>query len=798
MDDARRMRPGETVRIRGERWIVQRQSGLGEVSTLDVRGADATNRGERARFLLPFEPIEPVALPREPKVVRVAEWRVVTRQILAAATPSPDCLRAAARGRFDVLPYQLEPALAVTGGHGCRLLIADEVGLGKTVQAGLIVAEILERNPNGRALVICPAGLRLQWQHELRHRFSLPAGVLDAEGLSRVASGYDASANPWAAMPLAIASVDFIKRPEVMRGLEGLVWDLVVFDEAHNLATRSDRGTAAAAIAGRARLVVMLSATPHSGDEAAFDRLCSLGDLRGRFPLLLFRRTRRDAGVSARRRTAWLRIRPTAAERQMHSALRAYALRVWQERPAGDGGRLAITVLLRRASSGAGALARSLERRLAALAGSETSWASQIALPFEIDTDDEPGAAVLAPGLADQADECRCLEPFLNLARVAARCESKIAALLRYLSRVREPVLVFTEYRDTLAILRRGLAGDVQVPGIVELHGGLTRSQRESAEREFVSGNAAVLLATDAASEGLNLHHRCRCVVNLEIPWNPVRLEQRVGRVDRIGQARRVHAIHFVAGDTYETDTVRRIVERSARAAGALHDDSPSAEATSNAILTGIDVPERQTRALPAAIRRPDLTSRADVEARRITAWRRLGLSLPCEQSRAVATVLPGRASRLLCGFRITVADPDGFPIWTTTLGIEATLAARPRSRAELRAILDTQLAGFEAAATVAGHQVETAIAAIIAAGAGAELDRENAIVAAIRLRHARIAADLLQPGLFDRRIERRATTQAAVLEEALGRCHLRLESLARLADAHVEPPAVQFAVVPG
>jgi len=325
------------VRIRAARWVVEQYSVLGDVSTLDVRGADPSNGGRCARFLLPFESIEPVTAPGTPRVISPAAWRRSARGTLAAATSSPVSLRAAARAHFEVMPYQLEPALAVVGGHGCRLLIADEVGLGKTVQAGLIVAEVLDRNPGGRILVVCPAGLRSQWQEELSQRFALDAALLDSTGIARLAAAYETSANPWSAAPLVISSIDFVKRPEVMRALEALVWDVLVFDEAHNLASRSDRATAASSLARRARTVVLLSATPHSGDEAAFARLCSVGDVFGRFPLVLFRRTRRDAGIPVQRRSRWLHVRPTLAEARMHAALIAYAQRVWQESEVGNG-----------------------------------------------------------------------------------------------------------------------------------------------------------------------------------------------------------------------------------------------------------------------------------------------------------------------------------------------------------------------------------------------------------------------------------------------------------------------------
>ena len=153
----------------------------------------------RARFLLPFEPIDRLPSSPAPRVVRPGRWRRAVRRVLADATPSWTCLRTAAQSNLTLIPYQLEPALALVCGHGCRFLLADEVGLGKTVQAGVMMAEVLARRPDARALVIAPAALRDQWRHELSARFRLDADVLDAAGIARIAADLPPAINPWSA-----------------------------------------------------------------------------------------------------------------------------------------------------------------------------------------------------------------------------------------------------------------------------------------------------------------------------------------------------------------------------------------------------------------------------------------------------------------------------------------------------------------------------------------------------------------------------------------------------------------------
>jgi SNF2 family DNA or RNA helicase len=275
----------------------------------------------------------------------------VARSILAGATPSYDSLRSPVHATLALLPFQLEPALAVVRGLSSRILIADEVGLGKTVQAGLVVSELLARRPEARVLVVAPAGLREQWQAELEQRFALGSTLLDSTTLARLA--VHGNGNPWSAYGIVVTSLDYVKRPEVVRALESLIWDVLVFDEAHGLAGRSDRATVASVLAQRARTLLLLTATPHSGDDQAFNRLTSLGDFSSRFPLLVFRRTRLDVGLASSRRTSSLRVRPTSHELEMHAVLMAYARLIWKQADAAAGARLAVSVLTRQACSSA-------------------------------------------------------------------------------------------------------------------------------------------------------------------------------------------------------------------------------------------------------------------------------------------------------------------------------------------------------------------------------------------------------------------------------------------------------------
>ena len=752
--DLVRLNPGECVRIRGERWRVERCVRYDTAAILEVAGTGRGNRGCCARFVLPAEPLERLPASSVPRVVRPNRWRRIARAALWQATPEPHSLRCAAAAAIDLVPFQLEPALAVTGARACRLLIADEVGLGKTVQAGLVIAEVLARTPDARALVLCPAALRSQWRGELAGRYALDARILDATTI-RPDAAREAAANPWAMTPVAISSIDFVKRPEVMRASESLVWDVIVFDEAHNLAGDSDRAAAAALLASRARRVLLLTATPHSGNADAFARLCRTGQLPDDEPLLIFRRTRADAGIATKRKTLVLRVKPTADERAMHRELGRYVRRV--STVGEPAARLAMEVLMRRASSSAAALARSIERRLQLLAA-EAPAAPQPRLPFGDagDSDEALDAALIVPGLADGAEERRRLEHLHALACRAATDESKIAALARLRRRGREPALIFTEYRDTLLHLAAQLSDRA-----VHLHGGMTLGERLASARAFTGGDALVMLATDAASEGLNLHRRCRLVVTLELPWTPTRLEQRIGRVDRIGQQRTVHALHLVAAGTHEERLVSRLASRRHTARTAL--DVPAA-----ANFGGRAEAERLKR-LRALCRHRDDDPR----------------------ERPVAAIVRSARCSTPCAFRvwrIPIVDEAGRLMWEPLVALAVAVARLRRTAEAARSTLGQYSLDLAAVQREAQRF-------LVRLPPPALLERrERAILAGVMARRGRLAATLLQPGLFDRNAERTAAAQQAIVAAVLQQIEARLGELDAQRHPQVETPTLVFA----
>jgi len=662
---------------------------------------------------------------------------------------------------MDVLPHQLEPAVSLLRGDGCRILLADEVGLGKTIQACLIVAELRARGAADRVLVLTPPGLRDQWHEELARRFAIDATIADFRAVRRRAADLPPDLNPWTTWPVAIASIDYVKRPEVLRAVLQCRWDVVILDEAHRVANDGDRRQAASALSSRAGYVVLLSATPHSGDAAAFRSLCELGSHGDR--LLIFRRTRQVLDAAVGRRIHRLRVRSTPAEGGMQTRLDRFARAVRTER--GEGSRdvwIALALLRKRAFSSAKALHLSVTRRLDVLAGVASS-ATQLLLPLDeygesTDADAAPEWHAIL-GLQDVGHERRLLGALASAAELAARSESKIAAIRRLLRRIREPIIIFTEYRDTLAHLERQLGEPSAL-----LHGGLSRLERSAALDAFGRRCVRILLATDAAAEGLNLHRTCRFVVNLELPWNPMRLEQRIGRVDRIGQTRTVHACHLVGGDSGELRLLDDLRARIAQARsdigapdpldGALNDTNAEAVGSDHADVESELRRVRLQRALPATVAvidRPLLAvarnrhTRARLQQRSLSLWE---CALEDMRHRVVGS----------CLVPMLNAPPDSGP-----LVLDAAAAWRSSAMRAAQAFAAAGLARSEAIATA--------------------LERDEVAT--------------LQPGLFDRRAHVAHAALRAAQAEAINAQAIRTAELRLSAEVSVCPPHLRLVLVP-
>ncbi len=759
-------RIGDRVRVRQRTWMVQQVDNYAGCLVYTLGGLGHTGPAT-CRVLHPFDDVERVEAVRRTRRVPLRTWRQACRALLLQHGDA-SALRTAASARIELLPYQLEPTLALLQGHGARLLIADEVGLGKTVQAMLAVAELRARGLVSRVLVLCPAGLREQWVDECASRFDLLLALLDHAAIRRAVSRHPPGVNPWLLEPLAVASIDYVKRPDVLPAVLQAHWDMVIVDEAHGACGDSDRHEAVSRLCARAPWVVLLTATPHSGDDGAFTSLCAFG--RHDDGLVVFRRSRLETGRDAGRRVHTLRVHQTPPERRMHAALATLTKAMRQASTELDRHAwLLLTLLHKRALSSPFALAASVERRLQLLGTSADAATQQLLLPLTDPTgelDDADTAPMWsAPVLDDVGRERRLLEQLLAAARDAEGTEAKLHRLRRLLCRLREPVIIFTEYRDTLMHMRTQVAPHASV-----VHGGMTREQRRAALAAFPS--AGVLLATDAAGEGLNLQSQCRMVVNLELPWNPMRLEQRIGRVDRIGQRARVHVVHLVAEGTGETRLLERLAGRVQQARARVGAPDPlcsrpewADQASAALVVLGSDTPDMaaRTASTPPSMPLTRLVDESECEAARVRSMRLIAeaharlaarpgaFGVLVSRARAAHTraALAGRA---LAVFRSAITDGGGRLVAT-----------------HVSAVLSPPGTPIEVAAR----------AAALHASRGewsAQVREVHARLTAVCANRARHIAGLFdsargerQPGLFDRRVERerRDTTDAQLAARA-------------------------------
>lgn len=539
--------------------------------------------------------------------------------------------------RTDLLPHQILLTRDVVRSDRRRFLIADEVGLGKTIEAGMIIRELVARNEAQRILIICPAGLIKNWQNELRDAFRLPFEVLGLDFM-------DYGPASWEMHNRVIASIDALKRPVRMdRLLAAPRWDMVIVDEAHHL-SRTRYGTKiqatqnyklADALRTHTRDYLFLSATPHQGDAFQFWSLLSLLDEhlfdspesieqhRGLLNRIMFRRTKREvtnsrgepifmrrqvqsqifdqaarerlfydrlteylregynaAGIGEKRTTSKQRAigfvmatfqkimssSPRAIKQAMRRRLMVLLMRhmleLEQKRKKNSTGSLAEKILnlqdeiralaeqiveTRRDlgdGSDADGLVNLIRLRVTRSMMEETSWA--------LDGDEEGDEGIFADAdIPDEADKVRDL-----IKLVPDGADRKFITLTRAIDELRrqsknERFVIFTQYLETLAFLRDELAKTYGADQIAIIRGGPLDEKIAAVERFWATDGAKFLISTSAGGEGINLQVG-RILFNYDLPWNPMAVEQRIGRIHRYGQQDTCQVYNLVARDTVE------------------------------------------------------------------------------------------------------------------------------------------------------------------------------------------------------------------------------------------------------
>lgn len=560
--------PGARALIRDEEWLIRRvdpSADGGWLLTCD--GISELVRGQSALFLTELEddieilePAQTLLVPDDsPKYNATMLYLESQRR---RTVPNDTRIHLGHRGVMNVVPYQLDPALQALQQPRARILIADSVGLGKTLEAGILATELIQRGRGKRILVVTQKAMLTQFQKEWWSRFSIPLVRLDSMGLARVRNRIPANHNPFNHFDRSIISIDTLKSNlEYRNYLENAWWDMIVIDECHNVAARAGemglakRAKLARLLATRSDTLILLSATPHDGSARSFASLMSLLDPTAisdpddytpddfKNKGLVIRRFKKDIKdqVTAdfqERVTTCLRQAASAQEEAAYRALLAIPFTQNGQHKGGKQQQLQRVAIQKGLFSSPAAALESANKRIQLLQQKSAPTAEE------------------GNEIAHLQDFIAALQPITQDASAAGF--SKYQRLLAHLQSAdfgwnsQDPadrLVVFSERIETLHWLQKQLAKDLKLKDkqLDILHGGMPDTEQQEMVERFGRQDdpIRVLLCSDVASEGLNLHYFSHRLVHFDLPWSLMVFQQRNGRVDRYGQKHQPHIVYL-------------------------------------------------------------------------------------------------------------------------------------------------------------------------------------------------------------------------------------------------------------
>ena len=547
--------PGARVVIRDCEWIVRRADPSDDGGyILTVDGLSELVNGKSARFLTCLEEEADAIQVLDPAETRFEQdmspgfekSRLFIEAQLRQITPADQRIHLGHKAAMDPVPYQLDPALQALNQHRQRILIADAVGLGKTLEAGILMTELMRRGRGKRILVLTLKSMMTQFQKEMWNRFTIPLTRLDSQGLQRVRNNIPGNHNPFYYYDKSIISIDTLKQDnEYRRHLEQAYWDIIVIDECHNVAERgssSQRAKLAQLLAGRSDTLIMLSATPHDGKARSFASLMNMLDptaisdpddyAKDDFSDkgLVIRRFKKDIRDQVQqefkeRVVKDIYMDASPEEEAAYQALLDVPFTYRGEHSQTKNGQLVRIGLQKAIFSSPAAADVSVQQRIAKL-----EKKTQV-------TEDEQREIQSLKSLA------------LALRNVTPAAFNKYQSLLKLLKSSdfgwkktdsEDRLVIFSERIETLKWLNDQLAGDMKLKAdaVQILHGGMSDVEQQSIVEEFgkPESKLRVLLCSDVASEGINLHYLSHRLVHFDLPWSLMVFQQRNGRVDRYGQ----------------------------------------------------------------------------------------------------------------------------------------------------------------------------------------------------------------------------------------------------------------------
>jgi superfamily II DNA or RNA helicase len=654
--------PGQVVEVRGSTWAVANIQAQGlprspadEATArlshvVDLQSLDEDRLGEQlsvvwelevGHTVTPAQGLPDIIYPDafdEPATlagfVDAMRWGAVT-------SADPNRYQAPFWSGVNVEAYQLEPLRRALGAPRTNLLLADDVGLGKTIEAGLVMQELFLRHRARTAVIVCPPSLSLKWQDEMREKFGLEFTIVNSELMAQVRRVHGLHANPLLLFPRVIVSMAWLPQVRAQRLLRDVysqasnpkvgkrfAFDILVVDEAHHVAPASpsavasgrgyavdtQRTVAVRQLAEKCEHRLFLSATPHNGHPESFTALMEMIDPRrfSRGALLdskaledvTVRRLKTDlTGEDFKKRTVkTIDFSPADSEQDMFSLLDEIVTKSAKQNGTKPSGDIVTMLLKKRFLSSPFAFGMTLSHYMSSKAGGGLLDDEYDDIFGEGQSDEEEG--LWEQDEAEKLRESKGSDPLVAAEpgqletlmewglSYESRADSRLDHLITFLDSVCRPdgrhwsnerVVVFTEYAHTVDWLsrvlnQRGYTDD----RLAVIQGSTLTEEREYIRSQFTADPAKepvrVLLATDAAGEGIDLQTYCHRLVNFDIPFNPSRLEQRIGRIDRYGQTQEPQVIHFVPvvdSSTYGADL--SFMERIARKIAQVEYDLGSA-----------------------------------------------------------------------------------------------------------------------------------------------------------------------------------------------------------------------------
>ena len=583
--------PGDIVRARGREWVTLPASRQGWLALRPLSGSEAD------RVLLnpelEREPVEPAhfALPEDARVTNQTNAALLADALRLTLRRGAGPFRSAAQIAFEPRVYQLVPLLMALRLPVPRLLIADDVGIGKTIEAGLILRELFDRGELDSFSVLCPPHLVEQWTGELSSRFGFEAVAVTASTAPRLERGLPVAQTLFDAHPFTVVSLDYIKAEHRRDRFARACPKMIVVDEAHAcVGTHKGRQQRFRLLSELARdperALLMLTATPHSGDEDAFARLLSLIDpsfaslqfddqrYRERLARHFVQRRRIDLTSAdwaeerafPKHKTTEFSYRLSAKHLAFQEAVLDYCLGVVLRAGSGEKERrLAFwgtLALMRCVGSSPAAALSALRNRMA---GQDERLEPRI---YDEDGEDEDAVDV-EPAAAMAADA-----PLAALIQMASRLlgepDPKVEALiglLRPLIKEGANPVIFCRFISTAEHVRDALRRAFPSVCVEAVTGLLTPDERRDRVADLAEAEQRILVATDCLSEGINLQKLFDTVVHYDLSWNPTRHQQREGRVDRFGQpAPEVRSVLMFSPDSAIDGAVLDVILRKAEA----------------------------------------------------------------------------------------------------------------------------------------------------------------------------------------------------------------------------------------